>query len=142
MRLFIGIKLSDLLKKEISKVCEVLKGSNSDVKWIEIDNIHLTLKFLGEVKEEKLTDILDYIEEVVKNNPPFIFEIRGVGAFPNVKRPRVVWIGISNGKEDIINIGKSLDEKLHKIGFKNESREFNPRDFLKFNVIFFIIYSI
>lgn len=125
MRVFIGVKLSGLLKKEISKICEVLKKSNADVKWVEVENIHLTLKFLGEVKEEKLTD-LNCIEKVVQNNSPFVFEIQGMGTFPNLKRPRVIWIGISNGKEDIINICKSLNEVLYKVGFKKEQREFSP----------------
>jgi 2'-5' RNA ligase len=125
MRLFIGIKLSDLLKKEIARVCESLKKFNSDVKWVEIENIHLTLKFLGEVKEEELVN-LDCIKEISQKNLPFIYEIQGIGGFPNIKHPRVIWIGINNGKEKIIEICKSLDEILCKVGFKKEEKGFNP----------------
>lgn len=126
MRLFIAIKIPDFIKEEIIKAEDALRQAGSDTKWVEDKNIHITLKFLGEVKESALPEVLSTIENLAGNNPPFQYEINGIGAFPSVKHPKILWIGIGKGKENIINLCRNLDEALDKIGFEKEKKDFHP----------------
>ena len=125
IRTFIAIELSEHIKKELSDIEKELKETKAVAKWVKPDDIHLTLKFLGNVEEEKIELIKKSIQESVKGVTPFIIDLKDIGAFPSPSRPRVIWVGVQSGKERIKNLAESIEGNLEKIGFKKEDRQFS-----------------
>ncbi|MEK6714800.1 MAG: RNA 2',3'-cyclic phosphodiesterase [Candidatus Omnitrophota bacterium] len=125
MRLFIAVELSKEIKKELTALEEKLKSSAADVKWVKPDNVHLTLKFLGETKEEQIEPIKKILNGLAEKFKVFKTEIAGLGSFPNLKSPRVIWIG-ANNTDTLSVIANLLEEKLDKVGFPKEKRDFQP----------------
>ena len=124
MRLFIAIELSDDIKKGLSQVQSHLKYSGADVKWVETGNIHLTLKFLGEVDEEKAKRIRTALDTIGGATRPFNISVKEIGAFPRIEYPRVVWAGLDKGAEESKLLAKMIDEKMSELGFQKEERPF------------------
>lgn len=125
MRLFCAINIVNELKANISNLQTKLRNSGADVKWVEPVNLHLTIKFFGEVKEEKIELISCVGEQVCAQHDRIKIEIAGLGAFPDLKNPRVIWLGISRGSEQIKLLAQKIDEGLATIGFAKESRPFS-----------------
>ena len=125
MRTFIAIKLSEEIKKEMASLQEKLKPANADVKWVNPENIHLTLKFLGEVKEDRITKIKDILENIAKKHSGFEISLFKLGAFPKLDYPRVVWAGIDKGCSEAEAITKEIEENLENLGFEKEKRPFS-----------------
>lgn len=94
------------------------------VRPVKPSQLHLTLKFLGEVPETRITSIKQAIEHI--HIPPFEFELHGLGCFPNLNYIRVVWIGISEGREPLIKLAQMIEEKMALLGFPKEKRAFSP----------------
>ena len=125
MRTFIAIDLPKEIKDSLAILKEQLMASGADVKWVEPQNIHLTLKFLGEVDEKKLEKIITILEEVAKNKNSFSLSISSLGAFPKLDYPRVIWLGIDEGDKESKEIAKELEEKIAKIGIPKEDKPFS-----------------
>ena len=104
---------------------EQLKSSEADVKWVAAQNIHLTLKFLGEIDEIKLDKITRILEDTAKDKKPFYIRLSSLGAFPKINSPRIVWVGIDKGEKETKEIAKELEEKIVKIGIPKEDRPFS-----------------
>ncbi len=127
MRAFIAIELPLEIKDALRLLQEQLKASRADVKWVEPKNIHLTLKFLGEIKEETSTEVKKIIAETAKENPNFQARISSAGAFPKTGFPRVLWVGIEPGGAEAARIAAQLEEKIAKLGIPpEEKRLFSP----------------
>jgi len=124
MRAFIAIELSPEIKDSLEQIQSHLKYSGADVKWIEKDNIHLTLKFLGEIDEKRLQYIKDILDEIGKLSEPFEISLKDIGAFPKIDYPRVVWVGLDKGVAESKILAEKIDEALSKIGFDKKSRPF------------------
>jgi 2'-5' RNA ligase len=90
------------------------------------DNVHLTLRFLGEISGEHVADISSIMEEVARGFPPFTFSLRGLGAFPHAARPRVLWVGIGEGSDRLYSLQKQLEEGLVLKGFDPQDKDFKP----------------
>lgn len=123
MRTFIAIKpkINVKGKQLLSDLKQAL--SEQKIKWVEHDNLHITLKFLGKTEERKINDIIQVISKTSREFNPFDIQIKGPGYFPSYKKPMVIWLGTeSDGM--IENIHNHLDNELSKIGFKPETREF------------------
>ncbi|MCK5112190.1 MAG: RNA 2',3'-cyclic phosphodiesterase [Thermoplasmatales archaeon] len=108
----------------VLKFLKDITNSNADVKLVEPQNIHITLKFLGEVEEVNIDDIEQIMKDSVKEIEPFTIKLSGTGVFPNQNYIRVVWIGIKDA-EIIETISRSIDERLSQLGFKREKRGFS-----------------
>ncbi|MFW6173671.1 MAG: RNA 2',3'-cyclic phosphodiesterase [Elusimicrobiota bacterium] len=108
----------------IVQFLEEIASSKADVKVVPPQNIHITLKFLGDVQEDKVDQIEQIMNDSVKPIKPFIIKLNGSGVFPNKNYIRVVWIGIQDA-ENIVNIAKNIDERLSELGFKKEKRGFS-----------------
>ena len=124
MRTFIAIDISDEIREVLGRIQEHLKYSGADVKWVDNKNIHLTLKFLGEISEEKCEEIKSLLDEVCKSIKQFEVTIKDIGAFPKIDFPRVVWAGLENGATESRALAERIDDALSKIGFEKESRPF------------------
>lgn len=126
IRSFIAIKIDESLKDKMTEVQSKLSKSCADVKWVERENLHITLKFLGDVSLKKLKEVKSCLNEILPNEKSFKISFSKVGYFPNINNPRVVWIGTENGGEKLISLSKKIEDNFCKIGFKKEDREFKP----------------
>lgn len=127
LRLFIGIELPLFVQEALSKAQRALKKAGADVKWVEVHNIHLTLKFLGYVKNDKVDSIKKAISQTLKNTSSFEISIcKEINAFPSIKNMRVLWIGIEKGNDIIQKIQAQIEDDLEKIGIEKEERKFTP----------------
>ncbi len=124
IRTFIAIELPGNIISSIRKVQEGIKSYGFKVRWVRPENIHLTLKFLGNINEADTEKIGRAIFDAVKEYPPISLAAKGIGVFPGVKRPRVIWVGITGQVEPLIGMQKTLDDKLEAIGFPKENRPF------------------
>ena len=125
IRSFISIDLDD--EKVLSQVESVMSSLSSlggDLKPVERENIHLTLKFLGNVSATKLDEIRSTLAQVTF--PPFSVEIKGAGAFPSLNRMNVIWVGVGEGWSQVELIFEQTEKLLHQLGFSRETRPFSP----------------
>src|SRR3989338_2916141 len=120
MRAFIAIELSNEIRGSLAQIESHLKYSGADVKWAEKDNIHLTLKFLGEVSEEKCEEVKAALDSVVKEMEPFELSLKDIGAFPKIDYPRVIWVGLDEGAAESTELANKIYEALSKLGFQKE----------------------
>ncbi|TAL24658.1 MAG: RNA 2',3'-cyclic phosphodiesterase [Nitrospirae bacterium] len=125
LRCFVAIELPDEIKKTIDEYVAKLMETKADVKWIPSKNLHLTLKFLGDTPEKIVPDISKRLSEITRLHNSFDIRISGAGVFPNIKYPRVIWLGI-NDSEEIIKLQRDMDEALKEFGFETDDREFRP----------------
>jgi len=124
LRCFISIELPDDIKQGISGFISKLKEIDKDIKWVKGENLHLTLKFLGEIEEQILPEIKDRLLNISKRHSPFDLRLKGIGAFPSIKRPRVIWIGIEDSAS-LINLQSEVEASMSELGFQKENR-FEP----------------
>ncbi len=126
IRSFLAIELPKPILRKIEEVQGDLRSTHADVRWVNPEKIHLTLKFFGNIEESRIGPIFISIEEPIRNTPTFSLNVRGVGAFPNLKNPRVIWMGLVHGREVLISFQKQIEIQLEKIGFQPEDRPFHP----------------
>ena len=126
MRAFLAIEIEDYLKENIKKTQDVIKQTNSaKIKYVENENLHLTLKFFGEINERKTKQIIKIIENTISNYDEYTLKLTRIGAFSNINNPRVIWIGVKDKDNITVNLIKELDDEFNKIGFKKE-RDYVP----------------
>jgi len=125
LRCFISVDLEnpDLLDA-LEEAQRGLQMTGADIKCVESENIHLTLRFLGDVRESLVERLQHLVSKADVN--PFRSELKGLGAFPKLHRPRVVWAGISQGVEELTHIFRNVERELVEMGFKPERRGFSP----------------
>jgi 2'-5' RNA ligase len=128
MRCFIAIDIDEKmrdsiadLQKQLAAKVDIKKG---DVKWVEPDNIHLTLKFLGEIKDEQSAEVCEISKQVAEAHKNFTLDIESVGSFGG-RSAKVVWVGAGKGADDLLALQKDLDEQLALAGYPPEEREFS-----------------
>ena len=109
---------------QIESIMSSLLSLGGDLKPVERENIHLTLKFLGNISARKLEEIKSALAQVTF--PPFSLEIKGAGAFPNLKRMIVIWVGVGEGWSQVELIFEQTEKLLHQLGFSRETRPFSP----------------
>jgi len=128
MRAFIAIELPEAIRSGLQQEIETLRAlpSGRAVRWASASGIHVTLKFLGEVAADRTDDIVKIMADVAAGHSPFELCVRGLGAFPNVCRPRVVWMGTQDRSGQLAHAQKELEDRLSRVGFERESRAFNP----------------
>ena len=125
VRSFISIDLEDeKILSQVESIMSSLSSLGGDLKPVERENIHLTLKFLGNVSASKLEEIKSSLKQVAF--PPFSLEIKGAGAFPNLKRMNVIWVGVGEGWSQVELIFEQTEKLLLQLGFSRETRAFSP----------------
>jgi RNA 2',3'-cyclic 3'-phosphodiesterase len=130
IRAFIAIELPAEVQQSLEQVMRQLLQHlttlpRSAVRWVPAGNIHLTLKFLGDVSLANLDMLKEMLLTEVKVHPPFEFSVGGVGAFPNAKSPRVVWVGVQAPPE-LLTLQRAIESKMEKLGYSREERPFSP----------------
>lgn len=125
MRTFIAVELPEKIKKEIEQLQAPFKKTDTFVSWVKPRNIHVTLKFLGEVPEEKIDRVFSAAQRAVEGTGKFTMSLKGTGAFPNPRRPRVIWVGAGSGEEELALLAAKIEQEMENIGFPKEKRKYS-----------------
>ena len=126
IRLFIAIELSQSIHDQLADLMTELKKFDwKAAKWVRSENIHLTLKFLGDTEQNKLPLLKSSLVEACKDIKPFKLIIKGTGVFPSRKNPRVLWVGMTESVE-LSHLYTAVEEAMTAFGYKKEDRPFSP----------------
>ncbi len=120
MRTFIAIEIPEKARQVVWHFIQGQKNKNLPIKWVEFENLHITLKFLGEIKPEKLDDLVSLLVGVSSKTKKFFLSLKDLGCFPGIRNPRVLWIGVAEGAEELKNLATIIDNDLTKLGIKKE----------------------
>ena len=126
IRSFIAIPLGAELISRIEKIQRELKTLPADVKWVNPKSIHFTLKFLGNVEEGNIEKIAQGIQNGMRGFKPWPGAVKNMGAFPSLKSPRVVWIGIEDQGGQLVRLQNQIEKEMANLGFEEEKRAFSP----------------
>jgi RNA 2',3'-cyclic 3'-phosphodiesterase len=126
IRTFICIELPQTVQALLAKFQDSLKRLGADVSWVEPSNIHLTLKFLGDVPEPMLATLSSIVEKAAFSTVPFELQVNGAGFFPNLRAPRVLWVAIQPVPQQLQDLQEWIDVELFKLGIAREDRKFSP----------------
>jgi 2'-5' RNA ligase len=127
VRCFIAIELPDQVKRDLRELQAQLRAaSQAPAKWVDPNNIHLTLKFLGNVAAGRINEIAQAITEAVRGTSPFSIEVRELGVFPNPRRVQIVWVGVGGEVDKLSSLQQRIEQGLGKLGFAPENRRFTP----------------
>lgn len=130
IRAFIAIEISKEIQQKIAELQERLQKSVRflplDINWVKPENIHITLKFLGNTEEKLIEKITGEMQAVAQSIKPFRLSVSGLGVFPSERQPRVFWAGIKDGKRELQQLQSQLEPKIIALGFCAEERAFHP----------------
>ena len=126
MRLFIAIEIPGAIKQAIAEIQERLKAGGASANWTRPEGIHLTLKFLGEVGEARVPSIVQALTEAARGTGRLSLSVGSAGAFPNVKIPRVLWLGVTGDVEKLSILQGTVEDAMSGLGFEREDRKFSP----------------
>jgi 2'-5' RNA ligase len=125
-RTFIAVDLPDTLRERTAQLQEQMKAGGARLRWVRPHNLHFTLRFLGEIPAAQVARAVVATREAVRNVPPFVVTIAGLGAFPSFARPEVVWLGTTEGAEALEGLTRSLNAALARERFATDPRQFRP----------------
>ncbi|HHY47346.1 MAG TPA: RNA 2',3'-cyclic phosphodiesterase [Firmicutes bacterium] len=126
IRSFVACPLDAGLVPRVVEVQERLREACADVKWVEPRNLHFTLKFLGEVDEGLISAMGEGLRGALKHHEAFTLEISGLGAFPSIAAPRVVWAGVGRGGTELESLARSIEDIAAGLGIPREKKGFSP----------------
>ncbi len=126
IRTFVAVAIRSDVRSAAADLIDDLRGAGAKVKWVDPQNLHVTLKFLGDVDAGQIHPVCQAVEQAVADAAPFEFEVRGAGAFPDTRRPRTVWLGIGQGSHELVALNERIEPPLKKLGFPKEARPFQP----------------
>lgn len=126
MRLFFAVLLDDHTRQRVALVQEAMKRvlAGQRISWVKEENLHLTLRFLGEQDEKGLRQAIEAGQVVALRHSPFRFVVRGAGVFPDVRRARVLWVGVEEPVEPLYQLAHHLEGDLRRRGFPPEDKPF------------------
>jgi 2'-5' RNA ligase len=127
-RLFIAIDISEEARVAASAYINRLKNEWPDcrISWIKPENLHLTLKFLGDVEERRIIEIADAVRKATAGALNFQLEVSGTAVFPSARKPKVLWLGFKEESGNLERLTERLEEKCEEIGFPIDERKFSP----------------
>ncbi|MCP4593492.1 MAG: RNA 2',3'-cyclic phosphodiesterase [bacterium] len=126
MRLFTAIELSDEVKAMLGDMRRSLSSFDRTVRWVNADQMHLTIKFLGEVDDARVGGISKATAQIATDSSPFELEIGGTGCFPPEGKVRVVWVGVGEPSGALAACNRACEEKYADLGIARERRDYSP----------------
>ena len=126
VRSFVALDLPDYVAESLTSTVNDLSERLQGVRWTRPGNLHLTLKFLGDVQTSKIDEISGVIDEVASGHGPVSLSLGSVGAFPNRRRAKVICVGLDGVVQPLIDLHCGIDQALSSVGFKREQRAFRP----------------
>jgi RNA 2',3'-cyclic 3'-phosphodiesterase len=125
-RAFVAVNLDEATRTSVAEAIERLRPLSKAVAWVPAENLHLTLKFLGEQTDERLAEATLAIEEVAATCPRFTLSLHGLGAFPGMERPRIVWVGVAEGALSLRTLQSQVEAAFERRAFSAESHPWHP----------------
>ena len=128
VRAFIAVDISLQARESLVEFTRSLQNAGvSQMRWVRPEGIHLTLKFLGEIDLNAVDPILGAMDRAIEGSAPFTLALSGIGAFPNLNAPRVIWVGLKGDLDALGKLQERIDQEVHRsVGFPRESRAFTP----------------
>ena len=121
-RAFVAVLLDERTRRAVAAQIDRLRPLSRVVAWVPPHNLHLTLRFLGDQTEEQLPEVVSALEEAASGVPTFRLSLKGLGAFPGLDRPRTLWVGVSEGVQEVQRLQARVAEALEKRGVPIEAR--------------------
>ncbi len=125
MRAFVALDISEAARASLARLQDDLKRSGADVAWVAPGNIHLTLKFLGEITDDQRTAFEAELRRIAASTPAFTASLEGVDAFPTVPAPRIIWVGMKQGSAEATALAVQLEAAARTLGLRTEERPFS-----------------
>jgi len=126
IRTFIALEIADVIKEQLTHIQRQLMNKGAELKWIKKENIHLTLKFLGEIDENNHNKIFELMNHASENAGSLNLSLSELGMFPDEKRPNTIWVGIGGEVEEVRQLAERCDYYLSTIGFEKSKNNFKP----------------
>lgn len=124
IRAFIAVEFAPSIVHPISSAIDKLRARIDGIRWVSPINFHLTLKFLGDIPESQVDDLFTVLAPQIRPFPRCTINAKGLGVFPDVKRPRILWVGLTG--DELVDMARRIDAGLAPLGFAPEKRGFTP----------------
>lgn len=125
IRTFVAVEVDEASRRELARLLTSFRASQADVKWVSPENLHLTLKFLGDIPPEAIGEVVGRLDQVSRGVKPFRLRLGGLGAFPTGAAPRVVWVGVTEGRAELSALAAKVEEALADSAARREERPFS-----------------
>lgn len=125
-RTFVAVEITSPIRAKAEELIASLADTSADVKWVEPHNLHLTMKFLGDVHEREIGDVCQAVLQGAAARKPFDLDVRKAGAFPSSARPRTIWLGVGDGEQEMVDLHDRIEAELTELGYREEHRRFVP----------------
>jgi 2'-5' RNA ligase len=127
LRTFVGVDITPVIRERAVALQQNLSKTGAQVKWVEPENLHVTLLFLGEVEDREVPNVCRAISEETQKHSSFPMTVETVGCFPNPRRPRILWIGVGQGAQELCSLHDALEAPLLNLGcYRREERKYTP----------------
>lgn len=126
LRVFVAVLLEQEYLHRLAAIRDDLAASGADYRWVSNSSFHITLKFIGNIAENRVKAVKDAISSTLEGHSSFEMSIEGIGGFPNGNRPRVVWAGIREGSKELVELAESVDEGLSELAIPKDRQRFVP----------------
>ena len=126
MRTFIAVEIPKEIRQAVGEYINSIKECMKDVKWVEPQNLHFTIKFLGEVKNSDIRNIKECVENVANEFSSFALGLSDTGFFPSKYKPKVVWIGVDGGKDTLLDLYQDMERCFEQYGYDREAKTYSP----------------
>ncbi len=127
LRTFIGVDLGPQVRHRVVALQEKLAEAAAAVKWVEPENLHVTMLFLGEVEDREIPDVCRCVADSCRAVSSFTLSVEGAGCFPHPRRPRVLWVGVHQGAQELVALHDALEPPLLALGcYRREERHYTP----------------
>jgi 2'-5' RNA ligase len=126
MRLFVGVWLSEAMLEEVANYIKLVRQNCSGFKWTSPQNLHFTMKFLGEIPENRLKELSQALRSAAAENETFSLRLGSTGFFPQHGAPRIVWIGVAQGQTLLVKLAQSVESYCLQHGFTQSDKQFRP----------------
>ncbi len=125
IRAFVGFFTTKRIYEHVERLEEEFKGAMKG-KWVDIQNLHMTLQFLGNIDEEKAVEVIKNIQNITERFAPFSIKYRSIGAFPSIEKARILWIGVGDGSNKLKAMAKEIKKINKRSGINPDSKPFHP----------------
>jgi 2'-5' RNA ligase len=126
IRVFLGVELSSTIRDRLFSLQQELKATLPSINWVRPESIHLTLKFLGYVDPIIISELFSVLEPIGKNQHVFSIDVRGLGVFPQVKHPRILWVGLTGNTQALQELILEIEAAVEPLGFPPEEKPYHP----------------
>ena len=124
MRAFVAVEISEEIREALGRLIAGLHCRNAPVKWVKPENLHITLKFLGSVPDELVPQAVEIVQACAEGIAPFQLEVKGAGGFPNLRRPRVIFVDAQDTPPVAGELARCLNKRMTRVGVQREDRPF------------------